>query len=44
VSAHNDPDDRRRSVLAGFRLHLVKPIDGARIAEVAAGVLGRWEV
>jgi CheY-like chemotaxis protein len=39
VTCHNGPDDRRRTLLSGFRLHVPKPIDGMRLAQIVAGVL-----
>jgi CheY-like chemotaxis protein len=39
LTAHNSPEDKRRSLLHGFRVHLAKPITGARLAQVLAGLL-----
>ena len=39
LTAHNTPEDKRRSLLHGFRVHLAKPITGARLAQVLAGLL-----
>jgi CheY-like chemotaxis protein len=38
VSAHSEPEDRRRSLLAGFLLHVAKPVDGDRLADIATAV------
>lgn len=27
ITAHGEPDDRRRALLAGFDIHLTKPVD-----------------
>jgi CheY-like chemotaxis protein len=39
VSCHNEREDRHRSILAGFRLHVPKPLDAPRLARIVAGVL-----
>jgi CheY-like chemotaxis protein len=39
LTAHNLPQDKRKSLLHGFRLHLAKPITGERLAQVLAGLL-----
>jgi CheY-like chemotaxis protein len=39
LTAHNTPEDKRRSLLNGFRVHLAKPITGVRLAQVLAGLL-----
>lgn len=38
-TAHNLPQDKRKSLLHGFRLHLAKPMTGERLAQVLAGLL-----
>ena len=39
LTAHNTPEDKRRSLLNGFRVHLAKPVSGVRLAQVLAGLL-----
>jgi CheY-like chemotaxis protein len=41
VTALNERDDRRRSMHAGFVLHVAKPIDGPALARVVTGVLAK---
>jgi two-component system CheB/CheR fusion protein len=36
VTGYGQPEDRRRSLEAGFDEHLVKPVDPERIAAVVA--------
>jgi CheY-like chemotaxis protein len=36
VTGYGLPEDRERAYAAGFDLHLVKPVDPARIAELLA--------
>jgi CheY-like chemotaxis protein len=38
-TAHNLPQDKRKSLLHGFRLHLAKPMTGERLSQVLAGLL-----
>jgi CheY-like chemotaxis protein len=33
LTAYAGPEDRRRSILAGFDVHLVKPVDAAELIE-----------
>lgn len=39
LTVHNQPDDRRRSILAGFRLHLAKPMTAGELASKLATLL-----
>jgi CheY-like chemotaxis protein len=39
LTAHNTSQDKRRSLLHGFRLHLAKPVTGERLGRVLAGLL-----
>jgi CheY-like chemotaxis protein len=39
LTGYGQPADRRRAEEAGFDLHLVKPVDPARLVELLAGVL-----
>lgn len=32
LTVHNEPEDRRRSILSGFRLHLAKPMTAGQLA------------
>ena len=41
VSAFTSTEDRRRSILAGFRFHLGKPIDIAELVATVASLAGR---
>jgi len=43
LTAHNTPEDKRRSLLNGFRVHLAKPMTGVRLAQVLAGLLALSE-
>lgn len=43
LTAHNRPEDKRKSLLHGFRLHLAKPVTGERLAQVLAGLLALAE-
>jgi CheY-like chemotaxis protein len=39
VTAYGRPQDKRRALAAGFRLHLTKPVTPAALASAVAGVL-----
>jgi CheY-like chemotaxis protein len=39
LTAHNRPEDKRKSLLHGFMLHLAKPMTGQRLGQVLAGLL-----
>jgi CheY-like chemotaxis protein len=41
LTAHVGPDDRQRALLAGFDLHLSKPVDPGRLVDAALDLLGR---
>jgi PAS domain S-box-containing protein len=41
VTALARPEDRRQALLAGYQVHLVKPIDGSELTAVIAGLSGR---
>jgi PAS domain S-box-containing protein len=41
VSAYARPEDRAKSLAAGFHLHLVKPVDPAALVAAVASVTGR---
>ncbi|MGH7278168.1 MAG: response regulator, partial [Candidatus Rokuibacteriota bacterium] len=43
LTAHARADDRRRALMAGFQVHLAKPIDPAELAAVVVNLarLGR---
>jgi CheY-like chemotaxis protein len=41
VTAYGRPQDKRRALAAGFRLHLTKPIAPAALAAALAGVVPR---
>jgi PAS domain S-box-containing protein len=40
LTAFARPDDRRRALLAGFQMHLVKPVDPAELLTVCASLAG----
>ena len=42
LTVHNDPKDRRRSLLAGFRAHLAKPMSPTELAQKLASFLVLW--
>ena len=39
ITAHDDRDAKRRTLFAGFRLHLSKPVDAERLALIITGML-----
>jgi PAS domain S-box-containing protein len=41
VTAHARTDDRIRALLAGFQLHVPKPVEAAELVAVVASLLGR---
>jgi CheY-like chemotaxis protein len=41
LTAFARPDDRTRAVLAGFQVHLAKPVDAAELIAHVAGLAGR---
>jgi CheY-like chemotaxis protein len=41
LTAYGRPQDKRRALAAGFRLHLTKPVDPAALASALASVLPR---
>jgi CheY-like chemotaxis protein len=41
LTAYGRPQDKRRALAAGFRLHLTKPIDPLLLASALLGVTGR---
>ena len=43
LTALSRPEDRRRTLLAGFQLHVSKPIDGSELTAAIAAVTGRTE-
>ena len=40
LTAFARPEDRRRAFLAGYQLHVAKPVDPAELIAVCAAVLG----
>jgi len=44
VSAFAAPEDKRRALLAGFQVHLAKPVDPRDLIAVVAGLVGRTVV
>lgn len=46
LTGYGQPDDRRRAEEAGFDVHLVKPIDPARLNALLTDGLPRrgWEI
>ena len=43
LTAFARPDDRVRSIQAGFQMHLSKPVDPAELVTVIASLAGRFE-
>ena len=43
LTALSRPEDRRRTLLAGFQLHLAKPIDGSELTAAIGAMVGRTE-
>ncbi|HWJ54649.1 MAG TPA: response regulator, partial [Vicinamibacterales bacterium] len=41
LTAYGRPQDKRRALAAGFRLHLTKPIEPAALAAALTSVTGR---
>ncbi len=41
LTAYADPDDRRRALLAGFQVHLPKPVDPVELVAAVATLAGR---
>jgi len=41
LSGHGQPEDRRKAIEAGFNMHVVKPIDPGRLANVIASLQER---
>jgi CheY-like chemotaxis protein len=41
LTAFARPDDRRRAMLAGFQVHLAKPVDPEELTAVVATLAGR---
>jgi CheY-like chemotaxis protein len=39
ITAHNTQEDRQRSLIAGFRLHLAKPFEATELVNVLAALL-----
>lgn len=39
LTVHNEPEDRRRSIATGFRLHLAKPVTAGQLAYKLATLL-----
>ena len=37
------PEDRRRALLAGYQMHMAKPIDASELTTAIAALLGRTE-
>ena len=37
------PEDRRRALLAGYQMHMAKPIDASESTTAIAALLGRTE-
>ena len=43
LTALSRPEDRRRTLLAGFQLHLAKPIDGSELTAAIGAIIGRTD-
>ena len=41
LTAFGRPEDRIRSLKAGFNIHLTKPVDPAELTVIVASVIGR---
>jgi CheY-like chemotaxis protein len=41
VSAYSRPEDRIRSLMAGFNLHVSKPVEPTELITVVASLVGR---
>lgn len=41
LTAYARTEDRRRALLAGFQVHVAKPVDPHELAEVVASLAGR---
>jgi CheY-like chemotaxis protein len=41
LTAYAGSDDRRQALLAGFQMHLTKPVDAAELVAVVASLTGR---
>jgi CheY-like chemotaxis protein len=41
LTAYARTEDRRRALLAGFQMHVAKPVDPHELAEVVASLAGR---
>lgn len=41
LTAHASSDDRKRTLLAGFQMHLTKPVEAAELVTVVASLAGR---
>jgi PAS domain S-box-containing protein len=41
LTAYAKEEDRRRALLAGYQMHVAKPVDPAKLATVVASVVGR---
>jgi CheY-like chemotaxis protein len=41
VTAFGRPEDRIRSLRAGFNIHVCKPVDPAELVEIVASLIGR---
>ena len=41
LTAFARSDDRRRAMLAGFQVHLAKPVEAAELCAVVASLAGR---
>jgi CheY-like chemotaxis protein len=43
ITAFTSVEDRRKSILAGFRFHIAKPVDFAELVETVASLAGQTE-
>jgi CheY-like chemotaxis protein len=41
LTAYARAEDRMKAVLAGFQMHLVKPVEGAELVTMVASLAGR---
>ncbi len=44
LTALSRPEDRQRTLLAGFQLHLAKPIDGSELTAAVGALVGRTDL